>query len=924
MTRRMFSHVGRDNHLPGCPHMVKILNTDIGREHWYPVNLHRSALPPSGTHSIPYTTFNSMVPTLRHNHRTNTPNPQPSVPKPRLKCRKSLPKKQRPAPSKGNRARYSYTEETLQRALREIKNGVLDRKGALKKYGIPYTTIIGRLKGRQQRSAAHAPQQVLSPLQEEVLCSWIEFYSAQGRPIGVSQIRLIAQDIAGSKKPPNRSWVRCFLQRHKELAVGKPSGLDPKRAQSFNKEAVREHFKELKEKLEMLGFPIENIYNMDEKGCQRGGGRRAQLRKYFMSATRRAQYQIRSDNLELITIIECVCADGSNLQPGFIFPGVNPFREWFQDGIDNDILYVPYDWTHKHTLTWHFSVGTTENGWTTDQACLKWFNHCFLPQAQARNKTGKPIALLMDGHGSHVTKALRTLAEANNVHIYTFPSHTTHKLQPLDVGVFGPLQRAWQGRCVEVLQEQDSEVTQRKFVHEYLAVRNKVFTPSLIQKAFKNTGIHPLNPDIFTSKDFAPSQVSSHKVHVPLSYPEPHLQDENNDGDHGNEWGSDWDSSDEEGDEMEDLVGNDNTQSLGSNGNTGDGDESDGSSEGSEEEDSSNAVVDEPPTKSSTCDNENPQHPKLSTGTSNDAPADQGSHTNHVPNLAPRPCASSSMIPASMEGLQAQVRKLEAENEALHTHATMAYREINHLQHRVNAKKSKKGKGRVSIATTEVRWWTVGEGRRLALEKDAEDEAKAKKKEQAVAERHTKTDARQKQRATLTTPFSGAISSKTKEDLKDITFALPLAIDSKATKADLALLINQHLDNNPHLAEHPRFSGLYASRSRAKRSARPSNRENTMPPPVDTQNPVGSNSNSKPAMQPPTSAVPRSPTGSPLSFERTMIPPDTAHLPMFPPISLEEKTRLLFNAPISANIFYGHTHTYNPLYIATQSTAHQE
>lgn len=208
----------------------------------------------------------------------------------------------------------------------------------MKKYGIPYTTITGRLKGRQERQAAHVSQQVLSLIQEDVLCSWVELYSAQGCPVGISQIRLITQDITGAKKPPHRDWVRRFLKRHPELTMGKPSGLDPKRAQSFNEEEVRHHFKELEEKLVMLGIPVENIYNMDEKGCQRGGGRRAQLRKYFMSATRRAQYQIRSDNLELITIIECVCADRTNLQPGFIFPGVNPFREWFHDEIDDRIL----------------------------------------------------------------------------------------------------------------------------------------------------------------------------------------------------------------------------------------------------------------------------------------------------------------------------------------------------------------------------------------------------------------------------------------------------------------------------------------------------------------------------------------------------------------------------------------------------------
>jgi hypothetical protein len=42
-----------------------------------------------------------------------------------------------------------------------------------------------------------------------------------------------------------------------------------------------------------------------------------------------------SANLELVTIIECICADGESLKPGFIFPGKEFHPEWFQ--VDNDI-----------------------------------------------------------------------------------------------------------------------------------------------------------------------------------------------------------------------------------------------------------------------------------------------------------------------------------------------------------------------------------------------------------------------------------------------------------------------------------------------------------------------------------------------------------------------------------------------------------
>jgi hypothetical protein len=75
---------------------------------------------------------------------------------------------------------------------------------------------------------------------------------------------------------------------------------------------------------------------MDEKGCQRGGGKKTSRRKYLYSRRQRAKYKHRSANLELITIIEAICADGTELKPGFVFPGTSFCPEWFDS--DPDIV----------------------------------------------------------------------------------------------------------------------------------------------------------------------------------------------------------------------------------------------------------------------------------------------------------------------------------------------------------------------------------------------------------------------------------------------------------------------------------------------------------------------------------------------------------------------------------------------------------
>ncbi len=157
------------------------------------------------------------------------------------------------------------------------------------------------------------------------------------------------------------------------------------------------------------------------------------------------KYKHRSANLELITIIECISADGKELLPGFVFEGQQYDPEWFKT--NREITYVlssvVMSLSDARLVNDGNSIGVSPNGWTDDFLCLKWFEKTFVPQATARNTSGKPILLIYDGHGSHNSAELIRLARANNIILFCLPPHTTHKLQPLDVGVFGPFQNAW-------------------------------------------------------------------------------------------------------------------------------------------------------------------------------------------------------------------------------------------------------------------------------------------------------------------------------------------------------------------------------------------------------------------------------------------------------------------------------------------------
>jgi hypothetical protein len=218
----------------------------------------------------------------------------------------------------------------------EKPNITLVCKDIKERYGvdIPYHTLRNRFLGiTRPYKEAHCSQQLLAPEAERVLVDWILFYSDTSHPLSKQTIRRKAQCICGKK--PSKGWIRLFLGRWPEITLGKPSGLDPKRAQAFNRPVVSHCLQQLEYLIKKYNIPDRNLYNMDEKGCQRCGGRKSASRKCFVPRTRRPRYKQRSANLELVTIIECVCADGTTLFPGFVFQGKEFSPEWFE--VDDNI-----------------------------------------------------------------------------------------------------------------------------------------------------------------------------------------------------------------------------------------------------------------------------------------------------------------------------------------------------------------------------------------------------------------------------------------------------------------------------------------------------------------------------------------------------------------------------------------------------------
>ena len=74
-------------------------------------------------------------------------------------------------------------------------------------------------------------------------------------------------------------------------------------------------------------------------------------------------------------------------------------------------------------------------GWMTEEGFSKYIRH-FVKYAKPTAE--QPLLLLLDDHSSHISVDVINFAKTNNVTMMSFPPHCSHKLQPLDVSVFGP------------------------------------------------------------------------------------------------------------------------------------------------------------------------------------------------------------------------------------------------------------------------------------------------------------------------------------------------------------------------------------------------------------------------------------------------------------------------------------------------------
>jgi len=387
-------------------------------------------------------------------------------------------------------------------AVEKVKAGEISKRRAEAVYGVPRKTL-----NRHLRKLVLNPGQlgrfssVLGAELENVLAAHIITMQQMMFGFTTNDIRKLAFDIAEQSSLPHpfkkdakkagRDWLAGFMKRHPMISIRNPEPTSMGRAVSFNKASVDRFFAMYKNELDKGHYTAKQIWNVDETGI-------TAVHKPGKILAKRGTKQvgkITSGEKGVTTTVICaVSACGNYLPPMLIFK-----RKRFTNLL---LKGAPQG-----------SIGAcSDSGWVTTELFLQWLGHF---AAYVKPSKTEPVILLVDGHSSHKSLDAINFARDHGITMISFPPHSTHRLQPLDKTIYGPLKAQYNRECDKWMV---NHVGQRISCYDQAELFGSAYVSIVgLSKAvtgFSSTGLWPFNPDVFGPEDFAPSLITDE--------PEPH------------------------------------------------------------------------------------------------------------------------------------------------------------------------------------------------------------------------------------------------------------------------------------------------------------------------------------------------------------------------------------------------------------------
>ena len=352
---------------------------------------------------------------------------------------------------------------------------------AAKAFNVSKTTLLRRRAGATPRADFTPRNMRLTPVEEEILTQMILQLDSQGLSPTVALITDLANTIckAKGKSIIRKNWATTFVQRSPALQIKMGRSYECQRKLCEDPELITGWFELVKNTINKYGIQEQDIYNFDETGFQMG---QISASMVVTASDRQGRpKQVKPTNTQWVTLVQGACADGWSIPPFIIFKGKILNQAWLQQGLPS---------------TWVFAV--SPNGWTSNELGLQWIQH-FEEHTKDR-RVGSRRLLILDNHGSHTTPEFRSFCEKKNIILLWMPPYSSHLLQPLDIGCFGPLKQAFSKLNQGLIRNHIFHITKEDFLATFYQAFNQAFTLDNIKGGFRGSGLVPFNPDEVLSR----------------------------------------------------------------------------------------------------------------------------------------------------------------------------------------------------------------------------------------------------------------------------------------------------------------------------------------------------------------------------------------------------------------------------------------
>jgi hypothetical protein len=317
----------------------------------------------------------------------------------------------------------------------------------------------------------------LTDLEESVLLQHILDLATKGFPPRMSIVEDMANRLRTTRDASRVGihWASNFVKRHPELRARFQRKYDYQRAKCEDPAIIRGWFELVRNTIAKYGINDADIYNFDETGFMMGVISTAMV--VTSSDGRTNAKRIQPGNREWVTVIQGVNSQGWTVPPFVVVAGKNHLASWYQNS------GFPPDWV----------IAVTDNGWTTNEKGMDWIRH-FEKHTKARTIGGYRL-LVLDGHESHHSDAFEEYCKEHNIVTLCMPAHSSHILQPLDVGCFGPLKKAYGRQIEDMMRAYIIHITKDDFFPAFRKAHFAAMTESNIQGGFRGAGLLPFDSE---------------------------------------------------------------------------------------------------------------------------------------------------------------------------------------------------------------------------------------------------------------------------------------------------------------------------------------------------------------------------------------------------------------------------------------------